>query len=873
MEHRTMLALVSALLVAAAAYSAPAHPRIFLTAQDIPRLRAMATDNARNALGIVPAEAWKTIQARADEFLATPFRYSVTMPGMDGGPSKVWEYTLSKEAPPRHDDYTHYPCWTGMFQERTDAITTRLQYLLLAHIVSGERRYLDAANAIVLDLCAWPIPWTDPSYRYGEGKPELDCGHCATWVGIFYDWTATELTPDERELVRKSLIEKALLPIDRAIDSVPAYHNWNAVIASGLGIGATALLGEDPRADAWVQHAIARAKLYFDAQGKDGGPMEGPMYGTYAADCFADMIWALSTANVPNDLVNHPYIRSLPRYCISLLSPNNLLQPCFGDGGPSRGYLGRMMLSLALRGDPESAWYCQQADVLHAESVRGFIALDPARIRPKQPTFNPSGCFVDVGYAILRDGYRAGGAFLAMKTGPPTAEIGHNHYDSNSFVINWGRGWPAWDPGYRDYFDPPKRRYTVGTLGHNSIVLDLDDEYLKSQQQWTVGHDQVRLTGGRITEFCTGPMVDYTLGSAAETYNTDKVRVLDRFDRQIVFVKPGLFFIRDTLAAPQEHAYSFLLHLPPGGEFEVKGDQVRALAGRDCLQAHVFSPPGISLRSGTYPGAEEYGPYLAATTGKARAAVITSVIVPRNDNRLIVNPGFEQGMAGWSPRTVPGFAENHVIDTVVKHTGEASARIDNSGYYYTRHFSVPPGARITARWWAKCTSPTGASSILYYWKGNVAFARTNGPVANANEWRQYEFSSIVPEGTQDVCLALQYDHTPGQCWYDDVEVTSNRQAPNTTPARVTALDRGAAGAVATVDGITHVFLCGKAGQTREIEAAGHRFVTDAELAVVSIKTGGPTAWILRGTKMSMDGRAVPVSNGEWQVGGKMRAAG
>ncbi len=851
-----------AVLLASAGWTAPTHPRIFITPEDLPGLRIRASDTEQNELGYVPAEAWQALQARADEFVAAPpYHYEVNMPGREGGPSKKWEYTLSRQPPPAHDDYRHYPPWTAMFQERSDSITTRLRYLLLAYIVTEEAKYFERAKTIVLDLCAWPMIWTDPSY--GGGKPCLDTGHAATWVGIFYDWCYSRLTPEERRTVRTALAEKALAPIDGMIDRVSPYHNYTAVIATGLCLGAIALQGEDERAPRWIEHAIARALLNFDAQGKDGGAMEGPGYGTYAANNFADMIWALTTAGIPNKLVEHNYIRSLPRYCISLLNPNNFQQPCFGDGGPTAGF-GSLMLVLALRGDSDAAWYCQKIGALDPTAPRRFIALDPARIRPRQPTFNPSDCFVDIGYAILRDGYKPASSFLAFKSGPPEASIGHNHFDHNSFVINYAGTWIAWDPGYRSYFNPPERKYTTSTLGHNSIVLDLDEQYLKDYAVAISGHDQVRLNKGQIREFFTSDQFDYVLGDAADTYNSDQAHVLDRFDRQIVFAKPNVFFIRDTLAAPQEHTYSFLLHLDAAGAFEIEGAQVRAVGTQCLLQTHVFSPAGISLHAASYPGAEKRGPYLAATTGKAATTTITTVLVPRRHGKLIANPGFEQGKAGWQPRNKPGFVENHVIDTQVKHSGNASARIDNGGYYYSRQFSLPPGTKITARWWAKCTASEGASSILYYWKGGKSFAHKKGPAAKVNEWQQYEFSDVVPEGTERICLALQF-FGQGQCWYDDVEVVADHQVPDSEPARVTALDHGAAGAVARVDGVTHILLCGTAGQSRTVEAAGHKLTSDAELAVVSLKADGPAAFVLRGTALTLDGKTLTPATGQWRV--------
>jgi len=840
--------------------AAPPHPRIWLTPDGVVRLRAMAQDTERNELGYVPAEACRDLLARADEFAAAPaYHYAVDMPGVEGGPTQRWEYTLSPTLPPRHDEYGHYPPWTAMFQERSDSITTRLQHFVLAYAMTGKVLYLDKAREIVDAMCAWPAPWTDPSY--GGGRPCLDTGHAAEWVGIFYDWCYDALTPEERQRVREALVEKALVPIDGVMDGVDPYHNYTAVIAMGLCVGSIAVLGEDERAEGWIEHALRRVQLNFDAQGRDGGPLEGPMYGTYAADCFSDLIWALNTAGVPNALMDHPYLRTLPRYCISLLNPNNRQQPCFGDGGPGAGF-GSLLLTLALAGDTDAAWYCREIGLLNPDSVRRLIALDPARIRPEQPRFNPSACFVDVGYAVLRNGYEPGGAFVALKCGPPEAVVGHNHYDHNSFVLNYAGTWIASDPGYRDYFEPRLRKYTTSTLGHSSIVLDLDQAYLDDTTPALVGHDQVQLNRGRLEEFCTSDHFDYVLGAAAEAYNTDEQRVLDRFDRQMVLSKPNVVFIRDTLQAPQEHRYSFLLHPDATAEVRLAPPEAQLLGPQCLLQTCISSPARITLTTASYPGAESRGPYLAATTGPVAATTITSVLVPRRDSALIGNPGFEAGTQGWQIRDMPGFTENHVIDTEVKHGGQASARIDGGGYYYSRHFVVSPGVRLTARWWAKCTAAQGASSVLYFWRDGTAFAQEAGPAAGVDEWRPYEFSAVVPEGTQEVCLALQF-FGEGQCWYDDVEVTADEKVPESEPAVLTPLDDGAGGCVAEVDGVTHVLLCGEAGHERTVQAAAHEFTTDAELAVVQVAPQRVEGFLVRGTLLNMDGRPVPLTTGEW----------
>ena len=272
------------------------------------------------------------------------------------------------------------------------------------------------------------------------------------------------------------------------------------------------------------------------------------------------------------------------------------------------------------------------------------------------------------------------------------------------------------------------------------------------------------------------------------------------------------------------------------------------------------------MHTSTYPGAESYGPYLAATTGKTSSTTITSVLVPLpNQGQLILNPGFEKGMTGWLPQKSSGHLKNHVIDTKEKHSGKASARIDDNGYYYSPEFSLPPGTRITARWWAKCSADKGTRSSFCYWKvGNEYFGRTRGPSATENKWKQYELATTIPEGVHKVSLGLEF-FGRGQCWYDDIEFAIAAEEPDSSPAVITPLQDGAAGLVCEKDGMTHLFLCGRAGHSRVIEAAGHTIVTDAEIALVSLGAQEPALFTVGGKALSIDGKYLNAVSGMWRM--------
>jgi len=237
--------------------------------------------------------------------------------------------------------------------------------------------------------------------------------------------------------------------------------------------------------------------------------------------------------------------------------------------------------------------------------------------------------------------------------------------------------------------------------------------------------------------------------------------------------------------------------------------------------------------------------------------------VPRPHLELIINPGFEEGMVGWTPRSAQGQRPNHVIDTEVAHLGGASARIDDNGYYYSRPFTLPAGTTITVRWWGRHTGE-GAHGYIYHSADGQSVKRTELPGPSTGEWEQFEVTDTIPEGAKQTRVALQM-FGEGPCWYDDVEITSNADLPEVQPAAVEPLGEGATGAVVEVAGVAHVMLCADGGPV-EAEAGGHRIASDAEIAVVSFADDGPRAFMLRGTSVTVDGEPLAPVGGEWREG-------
>lgn len=829
-----------------------AHPCVLVNAATLPALRTRCADAAPNRFGFATAELWQAIKSRTDKLAALPtYSYSVAIPGEGNVTLEQWSYALSDQTPPPHPKSPAYPPWTAMFQERDDSLTTRLVHFSFAYLVTGERQYYDKAREIALHLAAWE-QWTDASYGSGAVKACLDTGHCLYAMGLFYDWCFGALTEGERSLLRRAILEKGIVPALGYVDHYPADTNGYAVITAGAGLAALAIRPEEPAAGGYLQQCLDKTRLSLDSGGKDGGMFEGPMYGTYLVDSFARFLDGLVSARVQHDLFDHPYLKTMDRYCLGLLAPDTRQIPCFSDGSPGVA-VPALMSILAQRGSSDAAWYLQQIGALKPTDLYGLLRFDEAALRPREPSWNPSTAFHDIGYASLRDGFNAAAPSLFFKCGPYTNYIGHNHYDQNAFVISYGGQWLVPDRGYHSFYDPARRKFSLGSLGHCTMVLDVDEAYRHDQTVPAPGHEQVLVTGGKIVDFFGGRYFDFVKGAAAEAYNKGQAKVLDRFDRSIVYLKPDLFLVRDQVAASRPHRYSFLVHSDGQGDIAVAPDGSFTLTrGNGQVYGQAFSAGTLRSQVEVYPGAETYGPYLRVETEPLAATSLLTALYPRpyQADNLLRNGGFEKGLGGWSPRAGEDLP-HHRVETTGAAEGKQCAAIEKSGYLYSDRFGLPAGTRVTARVRTRTTAlpaGEGVTMTLYFWAGGKAFSNKRvGPFAG-EQWTEHELEALVPEGTEEVSLALEC-FAPGTGYFDEARLTTDQKvAPPLTP-RFTLL--GPETLRVRVGEHRYLTSFGTPGVTRA--CAGLR--TDAELAVVSYREGRPWRVLIRnGSFVSQAGR-------------------
>ena len=406
-----------------------AHPRLSVTAPQLQRLRLLLKGDPPAPL----ATAYKELIARAD---ACAGEKEIVAYGK-------YRIPLPPAVPPRHED--NFPYWTGLSR----ALEIRIEALSTAYLLTGERKYADLAKTWMLAICDWP-QWTDPDLDIADAC--LDTGHFCYAAAFTYDFCYDALTEAERLKLRGTLLDKGAAAVMRAGETgwarTMSWPNGFAVVMGGMGIAGMATLGDDERAEGYVQYSRRRLYEFLSAQDRDGGYVEGLLYGGYAISFTVP--FAATLANHGDAvLIEHPYLPKTLRMAAYCLSPDGATSVNFCDASSDSRDYAALAAWQARQGDGLGAWYLQRSG--HLEKLYEWtpplgVLWYPDQTRPVSPDGLPAGAaYRDVGWAVLRSGFGTDDFLLALRSGYLGS---HCHPDANSLMFNGSGQWLLRDPGY-----------------------------------------------------------------------------------------------------------------------------------------------------------------------------------------------------------------------------------------------------------------------------------------------------------------------------------------------------------------------------------------------------------------------------------------
>jgi uncharacterized protein DUF4962/heparinase II/III-like protein len=543
------------------------HPRLFVRPEDLPRLGELAKGDM--------SKQFKGLVARCEKLLANPpptaepKKYPDDMVRGSQQWKKQWwgnrTYTVA-----------------ALDGAATLAFTRRL---------GGKEEYGQLARRILLDCAKWD-PKGATGYRYNDeaGMPY------AYHFSRTYTFVNDLLSEEERQTCRKVMkirgeeMYKHLFP--RHLWRPYASHSnraWHFLGEVGI-----AFLDEIEGAGDWVWFAMnVFYNVYPAWSDDDGGWHEGVTYWSSYVGRFtwwADVMKAATAINA----YDKPYFAKAGYYAMYLLPPGKV-GGGFGDGATRRkaSHVVPLVSQLAAQADNSHwQWYVEQmGGPSKLGGYVGFLRGTLPKVQPQPPGDLPtSRHFRGIGQAVLNTTLTsAHDDVQVIFKSSPMGTRSHGNAANNSFVLwAYGQRLLIRSGHYYMYGGPHHRDWVWSTRSLNNITLD-------------GGQGQVKRSSaakGEITVFKTTPSIDVVLGEAAASYIAKKdgknTKLLDRYTRAILFIKPELIIVFDRLEAPQPAVFEYWLHAV--NEFAIDGQRKIEIKVDDVsCEIDILAPVGLTL--------------------------------------------------------------------------------------------------------------------------------------------------------------------------------------------------------------------------------------------------------------------------------------
>lgn len=575
-------------------YPCTNHPRLFFNKSELAELKAkIKTDESVQ-------QAFQNIKALADAALISTI--------------------------PTEEEVASAPGQHGNFHNLVSQVARgQLEPLAFSFLITDDERYAQHARTIMLSLAAYTRwigkPFGDTNYFNPTWSAALETAGICKGMATAYDWLYDYLSPTDREIIREAIIRLGIRPLihdwadPETYSKIPRHQlpagNWWAVCNSGAGIAALALLDETPEAHRWVRLVEDAIKWYLVYRGGDIWNIHlkanaGGEYFAYTEPNWGvDAGYAESIAYLHYGLLNAVYfIEALKRTTGKDISPfirkdildealyglfhdenNGWVMLNFNDSGLGDN-LSADFYALAARHTRNAHIQWMLEETHHdSHTIHSILARDES-LKPLSPAGLPKAKFFrDIGWAVFRTGWEKNSSLFAVKF-----RQGRGHEDLGQFVIYHCGQRHIVDPGAVNYANEIYQTFLNQTKAHNVVMVD--------------GFRQQRVDGKNI-QFAYSNGVGIAAADLTPAYQD----LVNRWTRGVGFLAHGIYFVWDSLEAPEEHQYSWLIH--PNNSFETNENTASFGESPSALEFTLLST--AHTKTETLPGyiGEREQPYLS----------------------------------------------------------------------------------------------------------------------------------------------------------------------------------------------------------------------------------------------------------------------
>lgn len=495
------------------------------------------------------------------------------------------------------------------WQQIREAADSKLQkrslndadYLSLAYLMTGEKKYSDKIREILLDVIkadTWGS--TEMLARIPVWTADLGLAHKAYLSAIAYDAVYNELSASERKEIARGLKRLALDPClgDWVLEPTRIHslnsmgHNWWTSCACMGGILALSLQNELPEAvegarvlnevlPEWFSFAgdvLQQKPKSFDEAGGMYESLNYANFGIQEALQFR-LAWRNMNAGRQPEI---PELEKVPSYFMHVCYPRTgiLHSLNFGDSHKNVSAESSLMLLYALGiRDDNMLWYMKQVeqgqhrDGYFMNRPMGFLYTPDLTKAPAIPDLKKSQLFADFGWATMRTSWEKDATMLAVKSGHTW---NHSHADANSFILFHKGVDIIKDAGNCWYPNPNYRNYFFQSQAHN--VVTFNGEGQSREQQY---HGST--LRGYLHYLMDAGDTKYILANGTGPYSDN----FSRNFRHFLWLDNVIYMIDDLKTHKNGH-FEWLWH--PGGQARKQGTDLNITNGASAVTVRPLYP-------------------------------------------------------------------------------------------------------------------------------------------------------------------------------------------------------------------------------------------------------------------------------------------
>lgn len=483
----------------------------------------------------------------------------------------------------------------------------KADYVSLAYLMTGDKRYSDKLKEILLDVIkskTWGS--SEMLARRPAWHADLGVAHKSYLSAIAYDAVYNDLSTTEKKRIAEGLYRLGVEPSlgDWLLEPTRIHslnsmgHNWWTSCVCMGGILALSLQNELEDAKEGAQAVYdylpewflfagdvlqQKAKTFDEA----GGMYESLNYANFGIQEALQFWVAWKNMHPSASLPDVPQLKDLSSFFAYVSYPRTgiLYNINFGDSHKNVAAESSLMLLYALGiQDKNMLWYISQVesgqhrDGYFLNRPMGFLYTPSLKSAPEVPDLKQSQLFADFGWATMRNSWKKDATMLAVKSGHTW---NHSHADANSFILFHKGVDIIKDAGNCWYPNPAYRNYFFQSQAHNVVLFNGQGQSREQQYHGSTlrGYLHHLLDGGNVKYVLangTGPVSDH----------------FSRNFRHFLWMD-NVVYIIDDLKTHESGEFEWLWH--PGGEWKKRGADVTITSGESSVVVRPLYPRLLAL--------------------------------------------------------------------------------------------------------------------------------------------------------------------------------------------------------------------------------------------------------------------------------------